>query len=147
MRIEENIIKSLQMTPGAEEVLCKSESFPLLPVRTRWVNPLNRGDFPGQGTNLEPWRRASQGRRHGEEPGGNSWEARESAGRKVILLQRTRVNLPPENSWQCLQTFLVVTAGPGGAIASLGRGQGWSQHPTMHRTASHSGESSRSKGR
>lgn len=64
------------MTPGAEEVLCKSESFPLLPVRTRWVNPLNRGDFPGQGTTLEPWRRASQGRRHREEPGGNSWESR-----------------------------------------------------------------------
>ena len=64
------------MTPGTEEVLCKSESFPLLPVRTRWVNALNRGDFPGQGTNLVPWKRANQGKRHSEEPGGNSWEAR-----------------------------------------------------------------------
>ena len=40
------------------------------------MNQLKRGDFPGQGTNLVPWKRASQGRRNSEEPGGNSWEAR-----------------------------------------------------------------------
>lgn len=148
MRIKENVIKSLQMTPGAQEVLYKSESFPLLPVRTRWVNPLNRGDFPGQGTNFEPWRIANQGRRrHSEEPGGSSWEA---WGERLCRADGNQAaedqgEFAPENSWQCLETFLVSQLGLGVLLPLSGRGQGWSQHPTMHRTASHNEESSRSK--
>ena len=57
--------------------------------------------------------------RRQEGTAGKQGESVFSAGQMVIPLQRTRVNLPPENSWQCLETFLVVTAGPGCAIASI----------------------------
>lgn len=105
-------------------------------------SPPNGDDSMG-GEPTQPWRRAI-GR---EEPGGSSGNTRGEgvfeAGRKGLSRvdrdhpteatkdersSRQVVSsgglFPPEDSWQCLETFLVATTGHGGAMVSSGQRPG-----------------------
>lgn len=129
------------MIPG--EVLYKSESFSLPPVRTRWE--AHRTEMSPWGREpTQPWRRAI-GR---EEPGGSSGDIRgegifEAGGKGSSRVDRdhhpTKATederssqqvvssgglCPAEDSWQCLETVLVAMTGCGGAMTSSGQRSG-----------------------